>query len=144
MSRKQRPEGQAVDASVGFAANETGSGVAYAAVHEGASVTLQRVPFRVKPHRGVARREVGYAALAAVARRLSERYAAVRFTIDDASLATDLSERRTVPPTLTIPYVALRCRLNRFDAATVVFAPSAETSDLSARALAEASLRVAA
>ena len=144
MRRKQRPDGPAIDASVGFAANQTGSGVAYAAVHDGEAVTLQRVPFRVKAHRGLSRREIGYAALAALARRLSERYAAVRFAIDDAALATDLSERRNVPPTLTIPYVALRCGLNRFDAATVVFAPSAETSDLSARALAEASLRVAA
>ena len=144
MRRKQRAADKAIETSVGFAVNEGGAGVAYAAVHVGATTTLERVAFELKS-RTNGRRAAGYAALAALAQRLlAGGYMSVRFAIEDDSLAADLSERRSVPQALALPYVALRCGLNRFDSAEVVYAPWAETSDLSARALAEASLRVAA
>jgi hypothetical protein len=145
MRRKQQAGGKAVETSVGFAVNEKGAGVAYAAVHDGTTTTLERVAFDVKSSRSNGRRAAAYAALVAITKRLLKGgYESVRFAIEDEALVADLSERRSVPQALALPYVALRCGLNRFASAEVVHAPSAETGDLSARALAEASLRVAA
>jgi hypothetical protein len=145
MRQKQQSGGTVIEVNVGYAADEAGNGVAYAAIGAAAGPRLVRVPFRVRRHHALKGREVGYVALREVAESLlSAGNRHVRFLVDDETLAADLSERRPVPAALTVPYVALRCRLNRFDGAEVAHAPSGATSDLRARALAEVSLRVAA
>ena len=68
----------------------------------------------------------------------------VEIRIDDEHLLADLTERRAVPNPLIVPYVRLRCKLNRFAAATVVRASGAVVRDLETRARAEASLDIAA
>jgi len=144
MKRKQ-PAAGPTTVRVGYATDESGHGVAYAAVHGANGPTLERISFTVRRQDALRRREAGYAALDALARQiLANGEQAVRLEVDDETLVTDLTERRTLPQALTLPYVALRCSLNRFAAADVVQAPSAETADLKARALAEASLLIAA
>jgi hypothetical protein len=143
--REKQKSGEIVDVIVGYAANERGAGVAYAAIHGRRSVVLVRAPFSVRRYGTLQGREVGYAALQAIAEPVRERYGGtVRFTVSDEALAADLNERRPLPTPLTMPYVTLRCRLNRFRSADVVHATTGETSDLGARALAEVSLNVAA
>jgi hypothetical protein len=143
--RHERESDEVVQVSVGYGADEAGSGVAYAAIHGRSAAPPLRVSFSVRRFRSLGGREVAYAALLAVAAPVRERVAGpVRFLIDDAELVTDLNERRPVPLALTMPYVALRCRLNRFRAAEVAQAATSEIGDLSARALAEVSLHVAA
>jgi hypothetical protein len=142
---EQRKDNEVVEVSVGYAAGDTGMGVAYAAIHGRRGIVLERAPFSVRRLPALADREAGYAALLAAADRVGRRYAGpVRFTIDDEALVGDLNERRPLPAPLTMPYVALRCRLNRFRFAEVVRGSTGETSDLSARAIAEVSLNVAA
>lgn len=144
MSYKRESE-DVIQVSVGYGADEAGSGVAYAMIHGRRAGPPLRVPFSVRRYRSLSGREVAYAALLAVAEPVRERVTGpVRFLIDDRALVTDLSERRPVPLALTMPYVALRCRLNRFRAAEVTQAATSEIGDLSARALAEVSLHVAA
>jgi hypothetical protein len=142
--RKQRDDKQVIEVSVGFGADAS-AGVAYATVHEPAGITRLRVSFRIKRASGLDGREVAYSALGSVAQALREHTgAAVRLQVADASLVADLNERRGLPPGLTMPYVALRCQLNRFSGATVVHAATSEIADLTARALAEVSLHIAA
>ncbi len=130
-----------VEAAIGSAADDRGSGVAYARVAGATEPHLLRVPFRVEgrePHQ----RAAGYAALTAVARTLRGRgVARVRFLIDDETLLADLSGRNSVPDALVMPYVRLRCALNQFDDAGFAAATS---GDLAQRARAEVALRVAA
>jgi len=141
----KQPVGGKVEVSVGFAADAGGSGLAYAAMHAGERKALLRVPFQVRRSASGQGREVGYGALRAVAAAVRERHAeAVTFVVADESLTVDLDERRVLPTSLTIPYVALRCALNRFVSAAVRCERSAEVGDLAARALAEVSLNVAA
>jgi hypothetical protein len=90
-------------------------------------------------------RDVAYAALNAVAKYVREcGVERVVFAISDAQLALDLEEHLSVPPALSIPYVTLRCTLNRFAEAAVVATADGIARDLTARARAEASLHVAA
>ena len=142
---EQRNE-KTVGVQVAFAADARGAGVAYAAIDDAGRQTVVRVAFRAKDASAAAGREIAYAALGAVAERLRPRLAEanVRFYTADEALSADLSERRPLPAALTMPYVALRCRLNRFRSATVRLARSAEIGDLTARAIAEVSLHVAA
>jgi len=134
-----------VVATIGFAASEHG-GAAYAFI--GGSPqrpgALVRVAFPCRPLAALLGRDVAYAAVAAVAEELLRRGVhSVEFRVDDATLPLDLSERRSVPAALIVPYVTLRCTLNRFARATVASAgPVAR--DLTARARAEVSLHVAA
>jgi hypothetical protein len=80
-------------------------------------------------------REVGYAALTAVAAMLAERkITKVHFRIGDAELVRDLSKHRDVPAPLVLPYVRLGCALNRF--ASFVL-DAGEDADLDGRARAE-------
>lgn len=142
--RKQRNDEKVIEVSVGFG-SDASAGVAYATIHEAAGITRQRVPFRIKRASGLDGREVAYAALRSVAQSLRELTGGtVRLQVADASLVADLNERRALPPGLTMPYVALRCQLNRFSEATVVYAATPEIADLTARALAEVSLHIAA
>lgn len=125
--------------AVGFAADGAGSGVAF--VRTGAARTL-RVPFAVKRQPALLDREVGYAALAAVAGALRKRgIDRLEFAIDDPNLAMDLQERRDVPPTLTLAYVRLRCVLNQLAVYRIV---AASPSDLTARARGEVAMHIAA
>jgi len=141
---KQRSAQEVVEIGVGFAA-EGSAGVAYAAIHGGPTLHPIRVPFAVRRIAGLDGRDVAYAALRAVARTIRERIdGPVRFALSDASLVADVAERRMLPVALTMPYVALRCQLNRFPSADVRFSASPEIVDLAARATAEASLHVAA
>ncbi len=131
--------------TIGFAAGSGGDGVAYAALRtvQGAE-SIVRVGFRCRPLAALRGRDIAYAALAAVAEDLLRRdLRDVAFRIDDAELPVDLSARRALPAALTVPYVTLRCKLNRFRGATVTSADGA-SRDLTARARAEVSLNVAA
>jgi hypothetical protein len=132
-----------VRAKVGYAADAHGHGVAYAGVSSrGSKALLLRVPFRVHRHPALLGREVGYAALSAVAETLIERgVRRVRLAIGDAELAADLDERRALPAALTLPYVRLGCSLNRFHEHEVIVDPD---EDLAGRARAEVALHSAA
>jgi hypothetical protein len=124
-----------VQAQLGFASDSSGNGIAYARLTTRTGERLVRAAFRVKRFPGLGEREVGYAALDAVAQMLAERHVRnVRFRLADADLLRDLNERREVPPPLVLPYVRLGCALNRFDAAVV---EAGEDADLDARARAE-------
>jgi hypothetical protein len=143
MSRQKG--GELVDVAVGFAADRSGVGVAYAALQRNGREHVLRVSFGVRPAAALEGREVGYAALKAVAETVRTHYAGpVRFVVADDSLVADLCERRPLPSALTMPYVALRCAMNRFENAGVMRGRSSQIDDLTARANAEASLHIAA
>lgn len=133
--------------TVGFAAERRGDGVAYASIPEagGREGSLIRVGFRCRPLPALNGRDVAFAALEAIASDLFRRgYRSIALRVDDATLAADLADHRPVPGALTIPYVRLRCTLNRFREATLVAMADRTTRDLTARARAEATLTVAA
>jgi hypothetical protein len=147
MSR-QRKQREPFRVTVGFAAEAGGSGVAYAAV-QGSGQTepprVLRTTFVCRPIASLCGRDVAYAALHAVAWELLELgIRKAEIAVDDESLPLDLAERRSVPRALILPYVALRCRLNRFVMVRVLRLQDAVGRDLSARARAEILLRVAA
>lgn len=130
--------------TVGFAADER-HGIAYALVGSGGRGSLVRVGFACRPLPALRGRDIAYFALDAIAAELHHRgldRADIR--IDDEYLSADLTQRRSVPNTLIVPYVALRCKLNRFREATVSYAGGAVARDLTARARAEISLDIAA
>ncbi|GAC1299598.1 MAG: hypothetical protein NVSMB19_04200 [Vulcanimicrobiaceae bacterium] len=135
-----------VSISVGFAAGGHGSGVAYASTEaDGMEPALVRVAFRCRPLPALAGRDVAYAALESLASELLRRgRSAVELRVDDPALAADIAERRPLPASLTLPYVRLRCTLNRFREASVIAAADGTIRDLTARARVEASLDVAA
>jgi hypothetical protein len=133
------------EASVGFAADAAGAGLAYAVLKADAESAVLRVPFKARRSAALQGREIGYAALRAVADAVRRRHdGEVRFLVNDESLIADLGERRALPGALTMPYVALRCSLNRFAKAELILARTPEIGDLTARATAEVSLHVAA
>ncbi|MBV9104058.1 MAG: hypothetical protein JO060_10745 [Candidatus Eremiobacteraeota bacterium] len=143
--KRREANGQGFEVSVGFAADAGGAGVAYAAMETAGEPRLLRLPFFVRRTDMLEEREVGYAALRAVAGAIRKNYhGAIRFVVADEALVADLEERRPLPGALTMPYVALRCALNRFTNAEVGFAATARIEDLTARAKAEVSLHVAA
>ncbi|HET7813502.1 MAG TPA: hypothetical protein VFL13_03940 [Candidatus Baltobacteraceae bacterium] len=126
---------------LGFAADASGNGVAYA--RAGSAGRVLRVAFPVKRFSGLQDREVGYAALQAVARALQQRgIVRANFVVEDPRLAGDLNEHRDVPPALTLAYVKLRCTLNQFEGYEIGEAPL--ETDLSQRARSEVALHVAA
>ena len=128
--------------TVGFAAGPGGYGVAYAATGAGGrNGSPVRVEFVCRPLPALRGRDVAYAALDAVLAELAERgMTRAVIAIDDASLPLDVAERRSLPNALIVPYVALRYRLNRFAAVTIVEAHDGVARDLTARARAEATL----
>jgi hypothetical protein len=128
--------------TVGFAAGPGGSGVAYAAAGAGGrNGSPVRVEFVCRALPALRGRDVAYSALDAVLAELLRRgVTRAVIAIDDANLPLDVSERRSLPNALIVPYVALRCRLNQFAAVTVVEAHDAVARDLTARARAEATL----
>lgn len=133
-----------VDAATGFAADAQGNGVAYARLTLAGTPRVLRVTFTVKRYPALLDREVGYAALTAIGSVLHRRgIERVRFTVDDANLASDLREHREVPAPLTLAYVRLRCALNQFKEYDIAVSAAGE-SDLTARARSEAAMHVAA
>ncbi len=131
--------------TVAYAADAQGTGLAYALVRGAQRERVLRVPFRVRPVPGLGGRENGYAALRAVAAELRERgVKAVSLRVDDAELVRDIRERRDLPTVLTVPYVAVRCALNRFAFAEVALGDDERGRDLAARARAEVTLNLAA
>jgi hypothetical protein len=144
---------QAAMATVGYAADADGHGIAYAKLWStrrvvpaaNQSESFVRVGFRSKVRPALRGREIAYAALEAVARELlAAKIDVVELRLLDASLATDLAERRNVPADLQMPYIALRCTLNRFASYSVVACDDGTARDLTARARAELSLEHAA
>jgi hypothetical protein len=143
MSRKRRGS-QSIPVTAGFAADR-GRGVVYAMVGSAGRQSLVRVGFGCRPLPVLFGRDVAYYAIDALLDELLQRGVdRVELRIEDEHLLADLAERRPVPNPLIVPYVRLRCKLNRFSAATVVRASDAAIRDLSARARAEASLDFAA
>ena len=137
-------DGMTVEIGTGFGHGPRA--VAYASyVVPGEPTVTERwhVPVTVRP--ALRGRDVGYAALAAVAGAVRDRgVRRATFHIDDQALADDLREHRTVPSALGVPYVKLRCLLNRFDHVEIVASATHALHDLSARARADAALDVAA
>ncbi|MHB8304584.1 MAG: hypothetical protein ACYDEU_01015 [Vulcanimicrobiaceae bacterium] len=137
-------------ATIGFAADEQGHGVAYVrltlAHPEGNSRgRLLRIPFPVKRCPALLEREIGYAALTAVAARLHERGVdRVRLSLEDGRVVEDLRERRSVPQALSMAYVRLGCALNQLREVAIEVDAGNGARDLTARAKAEAALHVAA
>ena len=132
-------------AAAGYAADEAGNGVAYvrAQLHARAPMTL-RVPFKVRRRPALLGREIGYAALNAVAQSLRRRgFERVAFMIDDARLIDELQKRESVPPALTLPYVRLGCALNQFREYEIASLEAAD-ADLPARARCEIDAHIAA
>ena len=139
--RKQKKT--AIAASIGCAADLRGEGVAYARLRSATGSRLLRMPFQVQRYPGLDEREIGYAALTAIAAALRERgIARVRFEVDDEYLVRDVNEHRDVPAPLVLPYVRLGCALNRFDEHALVLA--GDDGDLRARARAEVAMHLAA
>ncbi|MBD5634637.1 MAG: hypothetical protein IAI49_09180 [Candidatus Eremiobacteraeota bacterium] len=133
--------------TVGFAAVASGCGVAYAELRgtDGRPATFVRVGFRCRPLSALCGRDVAYAALCAVATELVRRNVRrVEIRAASADLVEDLQLRRAIPSALIVPYVTLRCTLNRFTEAEVAFDDEEIVHDLTARARAEASLSIAA
>jgi hypothetical protein len=136
---------RAADATVGYAADATGRGLAYAAIATGTQSGVVRVPFQALPLALYGGREFGYAAVVAVANELRRRgYGRVRLRLSDEEVVRDLASPRIVPPALAMPYVRARCSLNGFPVARVERADRREIADLEARARAELQLRTAA
>lgn len=130
-----------LEVTVGFAADEAGRGVAYAAT---GTRGVLRLPFTVRRLPALRGREVAYAAATAVAEALRRRGCErALFRIDDPWLSCDLRDRPALPRALTMPYVRLGCALNRF-AAYRVEPGNAAARDLTARARGDVALNVAA
>lgn len=130
-----------LDVAIAYAANRRGEGVAYAAI--AGEEQPVRIPFHVERRPALLGREVGYAALIAVAGTLgAQRIRSVRFAISDERVVLDVLERRQLPLALTLPYVQLKCRLNTFARAEVTVGPPLD--DLASRARAEVELSAAA
>ncbi len=131
--------------AVGYAGSADGTGLAYAVPSEGSEAGVLRVPFTYRPMPALQGREVSYAALNAVAAKMLERDARdVVLQVADERIVDDLEQRLNVPPPLALPYVRLRCGLNRLGDARIVLGARARCRDLEARARAEVSLDIAA
>ena len=148
MLNRQRLQPEPVVVTIGFATRTDGKGIAFAALEPKSSESASgyvRVPFGLKLRPALQGRDVSYAAANAVAEMLLTR--GVRnmiLRVDDSRLESDLRERASLPAPLTVPYVALRCRLNRFAQARIEVAHDSLCRDLAGRAMAEATLDIAA
>lgn len=132
-----------VTASVAYAADPEGAGIAYVRLGEGDRSSVLRIAFNVARRAALLGREVGYAALLAVAPALYERgIRRLRLCLEDEKLRRDLCEHAEVPGALTMAYVRLGCMLNRFDALEIC-GQSARTG-LAERARFEAGMHAAA
>ena len=138
----KRAKGPVIDAKVGFAADEHGCGVAYVALTSGQKEKSVRIPFKVRRYPALLDREVGFAAMTAVAEHVASMGCRrVNFRVADDRVVEDFCERRDVPMPLAIEYVRMGCALNRF---AEFHLEAASADDLTARARAEVTLHVAA
>lgn len=141
--RVQRPAA----ATIGFAADANGRGIVYAkiwATSVGARAAktrlepIVRVGFTAPLRPALQGREVAYAAVETIAKELLRlEIDSVELCVADSAIATDLAERRSVPAGLQLPYIALRCTLNRFSTFSVTTCDDGTARDLTARARAE-------
>ncbi len=139
------PRHRSADVAVGYAADSTGNGIAYAAIATGTERTAARITFGAQPLPAVDGRELGYAAVGAVATYLRGRgFGRLRLRLADETVVDELNGRRPVPLPLAMAYVKARCALNGFSVARVERAEPIETNDLQARARAEIALRATA
>jgi hypothetical protein len=130
---------------VGFAADALGNGIACAQLVEGGRERELRVPFRLRRMPALLGRDVAYAALTAVADEARRQgVAEAEFVVADERLELDLELRRSLPGALSLPYVRLRCALNRFRSACVHFRDGSETAGLTESARCEIGLLAAA
>jgi hypothetical protein len=135
----------AADVLVGFAHDNTGRGLAYAAIADGKGRGVMRIPFTATPLARYAGVEFGYAAVAALGAELRKRgFTRIRVRLGDEQVVRDLASSALPPPALGMPYVKARCALNGFAAARVERADPREIADLEGRARAELQLRSAA
>jgi hypothetical protein len=135
----------AADVTVGFAHDDTGRGLAYAAIADGSGRGVVRIPFSATPLARYDGVEFGYAAVAALGAELRKRgFTRIRVRLGDEHVVRDLASPALVPPALGMPYVRARCALNGFAAARVERAEPREIADLEGRARAELQLRTAA
>jgi hypothetical protein len=83
--------------------------------------------------------------VAAVGSHLRSRgFGRVRLRVADTHVVDELTGAKNVPSALTMPYVAARCVLHGFAAARIECADPRDVADLTSRAIAEATLHVAA
>ncbi len=139
---------QPAQVTIGFAApQEGGASIAFARLHGDGRrpESLVRVGFRCRPLLALHGRDVAYVAVEAVAAELLRRgLRSVTLSVANSDLVADLADRRAVPASLTLPYVRLRCTLNRFAAVSVEAGDERSLRDLTARARAEVCLTIAA
>ena len=142
---EKRSHSEAVAVTVGYAVGSDGKGLAFAALGDDESPGVLRVVFSVRVRPALRGRDLSYAAANAVLEALLRRgLRSVVVRLADERLPLDLDARGSLPAALTVPYVALRCRLNRFAEARIEAAGGSVMRDLTARAQAEALLDIAA
>lgn len=136
---------RAATAAIGYAADLEGRGIAFVTIATGSGRTVLRVPFSATPlaiHEG---REIGYAAVNAVAHELRRRgFARIRLRVGNPRVVADLAAPCVVAPALAMAYVKVRCVMNSFRSARVEIAELREIEDLESRARAELDLQSAA
>jgi hypothetical protein len=139
---QQSSRHRSADVALGYAADHSGHGIAYAAIGTGTGRTVVRLPFGVPALPALDGREQGYAAVATVGGYLRARgFTRVRIRLAEDAVVDDLNARRSVPPGLTMEYVKTRCILHGFAAARVERAEPIETRDLETRARADVALQ---
>ena len=141
-SRRAR---SAADVAVGYAADQHGHGVVYAAINSGSAARIVRLTFSAAPLPALDGLENGYAALAAVGAHLKARgFGRLRIRVGDSRVVADLNGAGSPPKALTMAYVRTRCVLHGLGAVRLETAEPIEIRDLAARARAEVGLNVAA
>ena len=137
---------RSADAAVGYAADRTGTGVAYAAIATGTRPCRREGPVRRRP----ARRARAGASSATPPWQPSAPTCAAAASPGSGSgsptsgVVDDLNARRSVPPALAMAYVKTRCVLHGFAVARVERGEPIETHDLETRARADVALRAGA
>jgi hypothetical protein len=145
MMKTGRGRTKAAEVRLGYAADERGTGVAYALLDQAGREALVRVAFTVRRLSGLDGREITYGALAAVAGALRARgFGAVTIALADELAVAELEGHRPIPPALGMPYVTVRCALNGLSSSRVRAVERGRVIDLESRARAEVSLHVAA
>ena len=130
-----------MEATIGYAADQSGRGIAYARLTGSRSHRLLRTEFHVAA-RTVTDRAIAYAALTSIVRALARRgFREVTFVLGDAEFAEEIASGRGVSEALVLSYVALRCALNTLKTFQL---RTGSTDELAQRARVEATLNVAA
>ncbi|HYZ16572.1 MAG TPA: hypothetical protein VE591_09235, partial [Candidatus Acidoferrum sp.] len=112
---QQTTRHRSADVAVGYAADATGHGIAYAAIATGTGRGVVRIPFSAVKLAALDGREFGYGAVGAVAAYLRGRgFTRIRLRVADELVVADLTGQRDVPPALAMAYVKTRCTLHGF------------------------------